>query len=254
MIQMVNLFCLSFSMGITLAMLLIKRDDMVVSFFRNTALVALGLYSVFMFFSWKGQMAFYWPGMILLCYGATIHLLLPLVSKVLLFTAGTSLLYQCYDLLSSIKTNGYISYLEFTSIMVGALMMGMSVVAMNVGHSYLSSIKLKMDPLKVSVGALFVLIVLRWGLFFLGLYQLGVDQLMSAVHSMGIHDVTKTAILLSRILFGLVGPSVLVVLVWQTVKIGSTQSATGILYALLSMVLIGELCADDLLLHSIFWF
>jgi hypothetical protein len=42
---------------------------------------------------------------------------------------------------------------------------------------------------------------------------------------------------------GLLGPAVASWLTWQTVQIRSTQSATGILYIAMTLVLFGELTA-----------
>ena len=46
-----------------------------------------------------------------------------------------------------------------------------------------------------------------------------------------------------RLLFGLIGPVVLAYMTWETAKLRSTQSATGILYVDLFMVMVGELVA-----------
>jgi hypothetical protein len=44
-----------------------------------------------------------------------------------------------------------------------------------------------------------------------------------------------------RILIGLVGPAIIAWMVWQTARIRSTQSATGILYAGVVLAFLGEL-------------
>jgi len=49
-----------------------------------------------------------------------------------------------------------------------------------------------------------------------------------------------------RLLFGLAGPVSLLWFIWKTVEIRSTQSATGILYVQLFLVLAGELLAKYL--------
>jgi hypothetical protein len=49
-----------------------------------------------------------------------------------------------------------------------------------------------------------------------------------------------------RILFGIAGPFSLIYFIWRTVEIRSTQSATGILYVQLFLVLAGELLATHL--------
>ena len=53
-----------------------------------------------------------------------------------------------------------------------------------------------------------------------------------------------------RVLFGLIGPVVLAYMTWETAKLRSTQSATGILYVDLFMVIVGELVAKYLLLSA----
>ena len=42
---------------------------------------------------------------------------------------------------------------------------------------------------------------------------------------------------------GFIGPVVAVILAWKTVQIRSTQSATGILYVAMTLVLFGELAS-----------
>jgi hypothetical protein len=51
-----------------------------------------------------------------------------------------------------------------------------------------------------------------------------------------------------RVLFGLLGPALLSYLTWETAKIRSTQSATGILYVDFFTVVVGEVLAKYLLL------
>jgi hypothetical protein len=53
-----------------------------------------------------------------------------------------------------------------------------------------------------------------------------------------------------RVLFGLAGPAVLSYLTWETAKIQSTQSATGILYVDFFTVIVGEMLAKYLLLST----
>lgn len=53
-----------------------------------------------------------------------------------------------------------------------------------------------------------------------------------------------------RVLFGLAGPALLSYLTWETAKIRSTQSATGILYVDFFTVMVGEALAKYLLLAT----
>jgi len=51
-------------------------------------------------------------------------------------------------------------------------------------------------------------------------------------------------------LFGLLGPVVLAYMTWETAKIRSTQSATGILYVDFFTVIVGEVLAKYLLVAT----
>jgi protein NrfD len=53
-----------------------------------------------------------------------------------------------------------------------------------------------------------------------------------------------------RILFGLLGPVVLAYMTWETAKIRSTQSATGILYVDFFTVIVGEVLAKYILVTT----
>jgi len=53
-----------------------------------------------------------------------------------------------------------------------------------------------------------------------------------------------------RVLFGLAGPALLSYMTWETAKIRSTQSATGILYVDFFTVVVGEVLAKYLLLAT----
>ena len=66
------------------------------------------------------------------------------------------------------------------------------------------------------------------------------------------HYATSTAgvFLWQRVLFGLAGPAVLGWLTWETAKIRSTQSATGILYVDFFTVIVGEVLAKYLLMET----
>jgi hypothetical protein len=55
------------------------------------------------------------------------------------------------------------------------------------------------------------------------------------------------AIFWARVITGLIGPLILAFLIWRTVKMRSTQSATGLLYVAVILVLFGELISKYLL-------
>ena len=53
-----------------------------------------------------------------------------------------------------------------------------------------------------------------------------------------------------RVLVGFVIPAIVVVMIWSTARIGSNQSATGIMYVAIAFIFIGELAARYLFLLS----
>jgi len=53
-----------------------------------------------------------------------------------------------------------------------------------------------------------------------------------------------------RVAFGIAGPAVLSYMTWETAKIQSTQSATGILYVDFFTVIVGEVLAKYVLLST----
>jgi hypothetical protein len=129
---------------------------------------------------------------------------------------------------------------------MGGTVCGLALVAMNVGHWYLSATKLTIRPLRNTTLALLGLLVLR-ALWLIAVCLMAGSELGRFVDPA---ELTLISIGMIRILFGLIGPLVLAWMTWETVKLESTQSATGILYALLAMVLVGEACATFITLTT----
>ena len=126
-----------------------------------------------------------------------------------------------------------------------ALLLGAVAVTMVLGHWYLVDTSLSIAPLRD--GALWVSLAVaaRWvavaaALAFGGWEILRISRAADVIFS------TNGLFFLFRTLTGLGGPLLLAALIWQTVKIRSTQSATGLLYVLLVLVLFGELISSFL--------
>lgn len=131
---------------------------------------------------------------------------------------------------------------DLTSI----LLLGAAAAAMILGHFYLVVIDLPIRALRV----LTVLLIVA-----LGLRAVVVGALLLGPVAVGLEDARRVALGLwspdgvfvwMRVLFGIVGPLSLVWFIWKTVEIRSTQSATGILYVQLFLVMSGELLAKYL--------
>jgi hypothetical protein len=139
---------------------------------------------------------------------------------------------------------------EAASDATSALLLGASAAAMILGHYYLVVLDLPISALR----RLTVLLVVA-----IGLRTLVVAAALFAARGAGLHE---AGLVLSglfspdgifvwmRLLFGIAGPLSLVYFIWRTVEIRSTQSATGILYVQLFLVLAGELLAKHLRVFS----
>jgi len=122
--------------------------------------------------------------------------------------------------------------------LASAFLLGSTLTAMLLGHQYLTAPAMSIDPLRRFVRCV------GWGLGLraalaaagLGLWAWGAPT--------GVTSATVSPLFLGvRWGMGLLGPAVAAVMTWKTVEIRSTQSATGILYIAMTLVLFGELTA-----------
>jgi hypothetical protein len=130
--------------------------------------------------------------------------------------------------------------LELADRFTGGLLLGAVVTAMLLGHWYLNTPTMKLDPLKRLIVLLVVAVGLRMAVCLPGAWLLVAGQLSAA-------DARPQAwviFLALRWLAGLIGVLALAWLTWQTLKIPNTQSATGILYAGVVLAFIGELTSQ----------
>jgi hypothetical protein len=118
-----------------------------------------------------------------------------------------------------------------------ALLLGSAMTAMLMGHSYLIAPGMSMTPLLRSLGALVVGIVVRGAVDGFALWN------WTATHRFDSLGNDELLWLPVRWLVGLVLPLVLGWMAWQTARIRSTQSATGILYVVVIFCFLGELTA-----------
>jgi protein NrfD len=131
---------------------------------------------------------------------------------------------------------------DLTSI----LLLGAAASAMILGHYYLVVLDLPITALRrltilLVAGLVLRAVVVGWALAgpVRGAYE---DALLVA---RGLWSPDGVFVWM-RLLFGIAGPMSLIWFIWKTVEIRSTQSATGILYVQLFLVLSGELLAKYL--------
>jgi hypothetical protein len=133
--------------------------------------------------------------------------------------------------------------LRLADELISAAVLGSATTAMLMGHSYLIAPSMSLTPLLRLVAALMIATVLRMGLAGAGLW------FWTAGH--GFDSLDETALWLPvRWGIGLFAPLVLGWMAWQTTRIRSTQSATGILYVVVIFCFLGELTSQLLLRNT----
>ena len=126
--------------------------------------------------------------------------------------------------------------------LLGALLLGSVLAAMNLGHWYLVTPGLPISILKR--------LTLMFAASLTGrILLMGVVGYLVWRGQMPIPEqflLANGIFLAQRILFGFAVPILLAVMIWKTVVIRSTQSATGILYVAVFFILMGELVSRHL--------
>jgi protein NrfD len=130
---------------------------------------------------------------------------------------------------------------DLTSI----LLLGAAASAMILGHFYLVVLDLPITALRRLTVLLVVGLVLRAAVVAWALAGTPEGLADARLIAAGLWSPDGIFVWM-RILFGLAGPLSLVWFIWKTVEIRSTQSATGILYVQLFLVMSGELLAKYL--------
>ena len=142
--------------------------------------------------------------------------------------------------------------MTIASFLTSAALLGGTCTAMILGHWYLILPSMQGSHLQSIVMLHIVSLVMRVALvaaavaLALETTWLGQRGLGPSFH----HYILSVAGIFfwQRVLFGLAGPAVLSYLTWETAKIRSTQSATGILYVDFFTVVVGEVLAKYILL------
>lgn len=138
---------------------------------------------------------------------------------------------------SSQEINLVGKWLVGANAIASALILGTVLGAMITGHWYLVQHKLSIKPLMNS-SVLFIGAVILKIITFLSviLVTLGVESLFAFFTKLDF----MSYLFIGRVTIGLMIPLIFGIMVWKSAKIKSTQSATGILYATIILVLIGE--------------
>jgi protein NrfD len=257
------LFLTHLAAGVTWTLLLVSRQAGV-KFFRFNAGLALALLVIGLGFrpavvsSWTGAgqlvlpllgvgavaLALYWLAVGRTLFRAVRPALLPvsaiaqagaLIAQALAVSGGPLLP-------DGILTAG--------SFLASAALLGGACTAMILGHWYLVLPSMDVFHLqsmvKFHIASVIVRAVVVAGAVFLAIatWEPGTASFQRYILS------SSGIFFWQRVLFGLFGPALLAYLTWETAKIRSTQSATGILYVDFFTVIVGEVLAKYLLLAT----
>ncbi len=137
------------------------------------------------------------------------------------------------------------------SFLSSAALLGGTCTAMILGHWYLVIPSLQVSHLQSIVKVHIVSMVVRVVVVAAAVFVAIVSWQPGTGPSFKGYILSVSGIFFwQRVLFGLVGPGLLSYLTWETAKIRSTQSATGILYVDFFTVVVGEVLAKYLLLAT----
>jgi hypothetical protein len=138
--------------------------------------------------------------------------------------------------------------LTILSTLTSVGLLGGTCTAMVLGHWYLVLPSMEVKHLQAAVGVHIVTLIARV-LVVAVVFGLAYSQTTISGRLMSHYIVSLDGVFFwQRVLFGLAGPIVLSYLTWETAKIRSTQSATGILYVDFFTVVVGEVLANYVLL------
>jgi hypothetical protein len=233
-------FALRLACGLVASLVLLSPAQVNPRFYRTHFLTALGLAAVALIFLADRADPWLWAalggslGLALLGSMAWMLEGAPGGRTLIVLTAATlALTLGLADAAHADQTGlGWLLADDYSS----AAVLGTATTAMLIGHSYLIAPAMSLTPLLRLLGALFVCTAVRVALAGVGLWDWTADP--SRVN-------LETALwLVPRWGLGFVGPLALGWMAWETAKIRSTQSATGILYVVVIFCFLGELTSQ----------
>lgn len=240
---MLATFCVRLALGVMASLFLLSPKQLHPRFFRTHCLMALGLLAVATFSAW--QEAPLWQrtalataaGLALLAALSWTLDPAPAGWWLVVLTAGSAafILWRPDDPRAG---------LLFAADLSSAALLGASLTAMLIGHSYLISPGMALTPLMRVLAALFVTILLRAIVCGAGLWCWIVE-----VGSITLSD-EVVLWLPVRWLAGIIAPLVFGWMAYASARIRSTQSATGILYVVVVCGFLGELMSQLLTRQS----
>jgi len=254
------LFLSHLAVGIVFTLALVSREAGV-KFFRFNAGLAAVLLAIALGFRRAGApgaaewtlvvseaaIVLYWATV-----GRTLASIRPAIVLVAVWGGTAALILQAFAVTAGDSVP--MKLLTVASFLSSAALLGGTCTAMILGHWYLVIPSLEVRHLqsivKMHIASMVVRITVVGAAVFAGLALSEAGPAPDVGNFR--HYITSLdgIFFWQRVLFGLAGPAVLSYLTWETAKIRSTQSATGILYVDFFTVVVGEVLAKYLLLAT----
>jgi protein NrfD len=255
------LFLSHLGIGIIFALAFVSKEAGVKFFRFNAGLAAILIAVAFLFRPDEGATTASRAGLaalgvteaLIVVYWATVGRALAAVRPLIVSTACAAgvitLCIQAFAIVSDRPVT--VQAIAVASFLSSAAFLGGACTAMILGHWYLVIPSMQVSHLQAMVKlhiasmAVRIAVVVAAVAFAIVTWQPGLGP------SFGHYLTSLSGIFFwQRVLFGLAGPAVLSYLTWETAKIRSTQSATGILYVDFFTVVVGEVLAKYLLLAT----
>jgi hypothetical protein len=241
---MLGLFCLRLACGMLACLLLLSPERVNPRFFRTHFLTALGLTVVAALGLRETADLWLWlalAAVLGLCFLASVVWLLEGApgGRVLVYLAVPAL--TAALLLAGQGRGGAAPGWLVADDLTSAALLGSATTAMLMGHMYLIAPGMSLAPLMRLLGALAASTLVRMAVAGVALWSWTGAPPAASLE-------TETLLWLPvRWLVGFVGPLGLGWMAWETARIRSTQSATGILYVVVILCFLGELTGQLLL-------
>jgi hypothetical protein len=248
---MLAVFCLRLAAGLLACLLLLRGDtghgnrpaagaDRVgFKFFRTHFLTALGLACAAALFlrdsAPAGLLALLGGGMVVCVAGSVVWALEGAPGGRALVVLTPAVLAAALVWLEMLRDDPEPLAGRLVGDATSAVLLGAVLTAMLLGHSYLISPTLSIRPLMRLLAAIAIAVVVRLAADGVALGR------WTAGHSFGTLNTDVALWLPVRWLVGFLAPLGLTWMAWQTARIRSTQSATGILYVVVIFCFLGEL-------------
>ncbi len=236
---MIAIFCLRLAVGLMAALALLSPAQINPRFFRAQCWIVMGLTLAATVFAQDFATTSVWIALVvsltLALAGSVIWALEGAPGGRMVIALAGLALAVTLGLAESSRDDAGALGRRLAGDAASAALLGAAMTAMLLGHFYLIAPGMSLTPLLRLLAALAGAIFLRMAVAGLGLWS------WTAEHSLT--NLTDETVLWLPLRWGLgfLGPLVLAWMAWRTVRIRSTQSATGILYVTVISCFLGEL-------------